>query len=119
VIWIISTADPSHLGHLPPSQLPPGANHIMSHRFITEKPAAVSQTKAILQADRVPMMSPHLSLAISDLYAHTIATGKITQSHRRVLMEAICTACLGEEERSAIDRVLWATVRGRLEMVED
>lgn len=65
------------------------------------------------------MSSQSLSLAISDLYARTIVTGKITYSHRRVLMEAICSAGLGDEERSAIDRLLWATVRGRLTIVDE
>lgn len=65
-------------------------------------------------------MTPHnLTLAISDLYARTIATGQITASHRRVLKEAICCPGLAEEERSAIDRLLWATARGRLTIVDE
>jgi hypothetical protein len=91
----------------------------MSQQPITTSPANIGQTKAIVQQNSVPAMSTYLSLAISDLYARTIATGKITPNHRRVLLEAICNDHLGEEERSAIDRVLWATVRGRLEMVDE
>lgn len=65
------------------------------------------------------MTSQNLALAISELYARTIATGKITVSHRQVLREAICSPGLAEEERSAIDRLLWATVRGRLTIVDE
>lgn len=65
------------------------------------------------------MTSQNLSLAISELYARTIATGKITLSHRRILKEAICAPGLGEEERSAIDRLLWSTCRGRFELVDE
>lgn len=65
------------------------------------------------------MASQNLTLAISELYARTITTGKITASHRRVLREAICAQGLAEEERTAIDRLLWATVRGRLTIVDE
>jgi hypothetical protein len=60
-----------------------------------------------------------LSLAISDLYAQTIQTRCITPAHRRILMEAMCSGELGEEERNAIDRLLWSTSRGRLMLTED
>lgn len=66
------------------------------------------------------MNSRNLSLAISDVYARTIATGKITNSHRRILMEAICCpALLGDEERSAIDRLLRSASRGRFELIDE
>lgn len=65
------------------------------------------------------MTSQKLALAISELYARTITTGKITDSHRQILKEAICSPGLAEEERTAIDRLLWATVRGRLVIVDE
>ena len=68
---------------------------------------------------KVAMTSQNLALAISDLYARTIETGKIADSHRRVLKEAICSPGLAEEERLAIDRLLWATVRGHLIVIDE
>lgn len=65
------------------------------------------------------MESQSLSSAIFELYARTMATGKVTCGHRKVLMEAICSMGLEEEERSAIDRILWATVQGRLAIAND
>jgi len=65
------------------------------------------------------MTTQNLSMAISDLYARAIATGQITNTHRRILMEAICSACLADEERSAIDRLLWSIRRGRFELVDE
>lgn len=65
------------------------------------------------------MTSQELSLAISELYARTIETKKLTRSHQRILMEAICASYLGDEERSAIDRLLWSACRGRVKMVDE
>ena len=65
-------------------------------------------------------MTPEdLSLAVSDVYARTVTTGRITRSHRRILMKAICFSDLGSEERSAIDRLLWSASRGRFELVDE
>ncbi|MDA0672369.1 MAG: hypothetical protein O3C67_01500 [Cyanobacteria bacterium] len=63
--------------------------------------------------------SSPLSLAISDIYAQTLRTRRITRSHRQMLMDAMRSNALGEEERSAIDRLLWSTTRGRVELVND
>jgi hypothetical protein len=64
-------------------------------------------------------MTPQdLSIAISDLYANTVATGKVTPDHRQILKDAICSCGLKGEEQSAVDRLLWATARGRLS-IED
>lgn len=65
------------------------------------------------------MKSPTSSLAISDIYARTIATGKMTYGHRRFLMEAISSSMLlDDEERSAIDRLLWSARQGHFELVD-
>lgn len=65
------------------------------------------------------MTSQELSFAISELYAKAIETGQLTRSNQRVLMEAVCTTCLGQDERAAVDRLLWSVGRGRFELVED
>ncbi|MEM0979181.1 MAG: hypothetical protein AAGH78_02800 [Cyanobacteria bacterium P01_H01_bin.58] len=65
------------------------------------------------------MTSQNLSLAISDVYARSISTGKLTHSHRQVLMQALCSPLLGEEERCAIDRLLWSVSRGRFQLVDE
>lgn len=59
-----------------------------------------------------------LSYAISDMYASTVTTGKITLSHRRVMMEAICSISLEREERFAIDRLIRSACRGRFELID-
>lgn len=65
------------------------------------------------------MTSHDLSFAISELYAHTIATGRLTPSHRRILMEALCSGGLQDDERTAIDRVIMAARHHRLVMVDE
>ncbi|NER78276.1 MAG: hypothetical protein F6K42_01620 [Leptolyngbya sp. SIO1D8] len=65
------------------------------------------------------MICQDLSFAISDVYASTIATGKVTLDHRLVLKQAICSLNLADEEHFAIDRMLWSVSRGRLELVDD
>ncbi|MDB9524887.1 hypothetical protein PN498_02710 [Oscillatoria sp. CS-180] len=65
------------------------------------------------------MTAPNLSLAIDDLYARTIATGKITYSHRRVLMNAMGSPTLKAKERSIIDRLLQDSVNGCLTVIDE
>ncbi|MGD1905654.1 MAG: hypothetical protein ACFB0C_06620 [Leptolyngbyaceae cyanobacterium] len=64
------------------------------------------------------MTSQSLSTAISDLYAQVIDTKQITLADRQVLLEAIHARSLGEDERQAIDRVLWSASRGRMRFVD-
>ncbi|MDA0268974.1 MAG: hypothetical protein O3A14_18930 [Cyanobacteria bacterium] len=64
------------------------------------------------------MTSHKLSTAISDLYAQVIDTKKITAADRQVLIEAIHSQNLGEDERQAIDRLLWSASRGRMQVVD-
>jgi hypothetical protein len=64
------------------------------------------------------MTPQNLSTAISNLYAQVINTRKITPADRQVLLEAINTQDLGEDERQAIDRVLWSASRGRMQFVD-
>ena len=65
------------------------------------------------------MTSQNLTLAIADLYARTIATGKITHSHRRVLSEAASSLELKDHDRTAIDRLLLAISGGQLNVVDE
>jgi hypothetical protein len=64
------------------------------------------------------MTSQKLSTAISDLYAQVIDTKKITSADRQVLLDAIHANSLGEDERQAIDRLLWSASRGRMQLVD-
>lgn len=62
---------------------------------------------------------PQTSLAISDIYAQAVRTRRMTHTHRQLLMEAMRSGSLGDEERGAIDRLLWSTTRGQVELVND
>ncbi len=64
------------------------------------------------------MTSQKLSTAISDLYAQVIHTKQITPADREVLLAAIHSQSLGEDERQAIDRLLWSASRGRMQLVD-
>ncbi|WP_008310649.1 hypothetical protein [Leptolyngbya sp. PCC 6406] len=63
--------------------------------------------------------SQDLTQSIAELYAQTINTRRITPAHRQLLQEAICSPDLQDEERSAIDRLIWSTLRGRLQVVNE
>ena len=68
------------------------------------------------------MQLPRINLlpsAIAELFAQTTHTGVITKADRYGLMAAILDENLGEEERSAIDRMLHALCRRRLQMVNE
>ena len=60
-----------------------------------------------------------LPSALSELFAQVASTGTITQADRYGLMAAIMDDRLGEEERCAIDRMLHAFCRGRLQIVNE
>jgi hypothetical protein len=60
-----------------------------------------------------------LPSAIGELFAQVATTGRITKADRYGLMAAILDENLGEEERWAIDRMLHALCRGRLQMVNE
>ena len=54
--------------------------------------------------------------AIAEILASSADTGVLTLSDRYGLMAAILDDTLGEQERRAIDRLLRAVVRGRLQV---
>lgn len=57
--------------------------------------------------------------ALADLFAQVSQTGRITVADRYGLMAAILDESLAEEERASIDRLLYATRLGRMQLVED
>lgn len=57
--------------------------------------------------------------AISDLFAQVTISGKITLADRYGLMAAVLEDSMTEDERSAIDRLLRALSRGRIQVVNE
>ena len=60
-----------------------------------------------------------LPTAIAELFAQVTRTGKLTHADRYGLMAAVMAEHLNEEERSAIDRLLYAVRRGRLQLTDE
>jgi hypothetical protein len=60
-----------------------------------------------------------LPSAISEMSAQAARTGKVTLADRYGLMAAILDEKLNYEERRAVNRLLWAIVRGRLKVVSE
>jgi hypothetical protein len=59
-----------------------------------------------------------LPLAISEMMADAASTGQLSLADRYGLMAAILNDSLNEEERAAVDRLLRAVSRGRLQITE-
>jgi hypothetical protein len=57
--------------------------------------------------------------ALSDLFASASTTGCMTLADRYGLLAALLDDNLGDEERCCIDRLLHATRRGRIKLVDD
>lgn len=57
--------------------------------------------------------------AVSDLFAQTSISGKVTVADRYGLMAAVLEDELSEDERMSIDRILYALNRGRVHMVDE
>ena len=57
--------------------------------------------------------------AISDLFAQVTISGKITLADRYGLMAAVLEDSMTEDERSAVDRLLRALCRGRIQVVNE
>ena len=60
-----------------------------------------------------------LPSAIAELFAQASTTGAITKADRYGLMAAILDETITQEEKQAIDRMLHALCRGRLQMVNE
>ncbi|HLO49886.1 MAG TPA: hypothetical protein VK211_15825 [Kamptonema sp.] len=50
--------------------------------------------------------------AIAELFYQVCQSGKLTRSHRYGLMSALLECALSEEDQAAIDRLIHATRRG-------
>jgi hypothetical protein len=59
------------------------------------------------------MTSQNLTLALAELQARKVSTGSISDSHRRVLAQALGSPNLEESERLAIDRLLVVAMSDR------
>ena len=57
--------------------------------------------------------------AISDLFAQVSSSKKITLADQYGLMAAMLEDQLTEEERASIDRLLYASCRGRMKVVSE
>jgi len=57
--------------------------------------------------------------AVSDLFAQTSTSGKVTVADRYGLMAAVLEDELSEDERRSIDRILYALNRGRVQIVDE
>jgi hypothetical protein len=60
-----------------------------------------------------------LPSAIPDLFAEVSKSGKITLADRYGLMAALLDESISDEEKGAIDRILYSVRKGRLQMVDD
>lgn len=60
-----------------------------------------------------------LPWAIGEMCAQAARTGKVTLADRYGLMAAVLDEKLNREERRAINRLLWAIARGRLQVVSE
>jgi hypothetical protein len=60
-----------------------------------------------------------LPSALFDLYAQTATSGGITLADRYGLLAAILEESLSDDERSVLDRILWAIYRGKMEILNE
>jgi hypothetical protein len=60
-----------------------------------------------------------LECALADLYVQVSLSGQITLADRYGLMAALFADALDEEERCAVDRILYAVCKGRLKMSDE
>jgi hypothetical protein len=56
--------------------------------------------------------------ALSELFASVADTGKLTQADRYGLMAALLDESLTEEEEQAMNRLLRATLKGHIKVVD-
>ena len=60
-----------------------------------------------------------LPCAISDVFAQSYDSGKLTLADRYGLMIAVLEPSLDEEEQRSLDRILYAVRRGRMAIADD
>jgi hypothetical protein len=66
-----------------------------------------------------PVAVVPLPYAISDLFAQTTSTGKITLADRYGMLAVLLQDSLNEEEICCINRLLYALRRGRIQIVDE
>ena len=59
---------------------------------------------------------PH---ALPEMFAQVTATGKLTLADRYAIKAAVLDDSLAEEDRQAIDRLIYACKKGRVQMVDE
>ncbi len=60
-----------------------------------------------------------LPFGIAELFAEVNKSGKITLADRYGLMAALLEDTLAEEDKNAIDRILYSVRKGRLKVVNE
>ena len=65
---------------------------------------------------RVPVLLPN---AIADLFAQATCSGQLTLADRYGILAAVMAKELDREERTAIDRMLYAVRRGRMQLADE
>lgn len=60
-----------------------------------------------------------LPSAISELFSQATRSGQLTRADRYGLMAVVMSEGLDEEERTAIDRLLYAISRGRVQLSDE
>ncbi|HEY9644065.1 MAG TPA: hypothetical protein V6C57_26470 [Coleofasciculaceae cyanobacterium] len=67
----------------------------------------------------MPTRTYLLEFAIAELFVQVSLSGRITLADRHGLQAALLTESLSDEERFAIDRLLYAVRKGRVKMVNE
>jgi len=65
---------------------------------------------------QVPVLLP---CAIADLFAQATCSGQLTLADRYGILAAVMAEELDSEERTAIDRMLYAVRRGRMQLADE
>ncbi len=63
-----------------------------------------------------PDLLPH---ALSEMFAEVSTTHKLTRADRYGLLAALLDDSITEEERRALDRILYSLRKGRIQLVDE
>ncbi|WP_309236505.1 hypothetical protein [Microcoleus sp. FACHB-672] len=89
------------------SKLGAGKNVTVLPTYLTDYSGVIMQLKLLFQP-----------ITISEILSHSSSSGLITRKQRSTLMSALLEDWLTEEDRAAIDRLLYAVRRGWLKIVD-
>jgi len=67
----------------------------------------------------MPLPNSLLDFAFAELFAQASVSGQITLADRYGLQAVLLQESLGDEERFAIDRLLYAVRKGRIKIVNE